>query len=48
MILISNDFWHNIKNYNFDPYNVIATNIAVLFMTASVLHGHIWGGGHLH
>ncbi len=48
MILISNDFWHNIKNYNFDPYNVIATNIAVLLMTASVLHGHIWGGGHLH
>ncbi len=29
---------------NFDPYNVllsIATNIAVLLMTASVLQGHI-------
>ncbi len=36
-ILISNDFWHKIKIYNFDPYNVllsIATNIAVLLMTA--------------
>ncbi len=44
MILISNDFWHNIKIYSFDPYNVllvIATNIAVLLMTASVLQGHI-------
>ncbi len=43
MILISNDFWHKIKMYNFDPYNVllvIATNIAVLRMTASVLQGH--------
>ncbi len=28
---------------NFDPYNVlaIATNIAVLFMTAFVLQGHM-------
>ncbi len=29
--------------YNFEPYNVllvIATNIAVLLMTASVLRGH--------
>ncbi len=44
MILISNDFWHEIKMYNFDPYNVllaIATNIAVLLMTASVLQGHV-------
>ncbi len=43
MILISNDFWHKIKIYNFDPYDVllsIATNIAVLLMTASVLQGH--------
>ncbi len=43
MILISNDFWHKIKMYNFDSYNVllsIATNIAVLLMTASVLQGH--------
>ncbi len=23
MILISNDFWHIIKIYNFDPYNVL-------------------------
>ncbi len=31
------------KMYNFDPYNVllsIATNIAVMLMTASVLQGH--------
>ncbi len=44
MILISNDFWHKIKMYNFEPYNVlliIATNIAVLLMTASVLQAHI-------
>ncbi len=41
MILISNDFWHKI---HFDPYNVllaIATNIAVLLMTASVLQSHV-------
>ncbi len=45
MILISNDFWHKRKIDNFDPYNVllaIATNIAVLLMTASVLQGHIY------
>ncbi len=45
MILISNDFWHKIKMYNFDPYNVLldsATNIAVLLMTAFVLQGHIY------
>ncbi len=39
MILISNDFWHKRKMYNFDSYNVllsIATNIAVLLMTAGV------------
>ncbi len=44
-ILISNDFWHKRKIYNFDPYNVllaIATNIPVLLMTASVLQGHIY------
>ncbi len=31
--------------YNFDPYNVllsIATNIAVLLMTVSVLQGHVY------
>jgi len=34
MILISNDFWHTIKMYNFDPYNVllaISTNIAAAY-----------------
>ncbi len=44
VILISNDFWHKIKMYNFDPYSVllaIATNISVLLPTASVLQGHI-------
>jgi len=43
MILISNDFCHKRKMYNFDPYNVllaITTNIPVLLMTASVLQGH--------
>ncbi len=41
--LISNDFWHKIFFYNFDPYNVslaIATNIPVLLMTAFMLQGH--------
>ncbi len=33
MILISNDFWHNIKMYNFDRYNV-------LLSIAFVLQGH--------
>ncbi len=44
MILISNDFWHKRKIYNFDPYNVllaIATNMPVLLMTAFVLQGHL-------
>jgi len=39
MILISNDFWHKIKNDNFEPYNVllvIATDIP-----GFVLQGHI-------
>ncbi len=43
MILISNEFWHKRKMYNFDPYNVflaITTNIPVLLMT--VLQGHIY------
>ncbi len=43
-ILYPNDFWHKIKNYNVDPYNVllaIATNIPVLLMTGFVLQGHI-------
>ncbi len=34
MILISNDFWHNRKMYNFDPYNVllaISTNITAAY-----------------
>ncbi len=38
--LYPNDFWHNIKIYNFDPYNVLLA-VAVLLMTASVLQGHI-------
>ncbi len=45
MILISNDFWHKIKMYNFEPYTVllaIVTNIAVLLMTAFVLQSHIY------
>ncbi len=45
MILISNDFCHKIKIYNFDSYDVllvIATNISVLLMTAFVLQGHIF------
>ncbi len=43
MILISKVFFcHIIKMYNFDPYNVLlATNIAVLLMTAFMLQGHI-------
>ncbi len=44
MILISNDFWHKRKMYNFDSYNVllaIATNIPQRLKTASVLQGHI-------
>ncbi len=52
MILISNDFRHKIKIYNFDPYNVllaIATNIPVLHMTAFVLQGsHIYDNKYLH
>ncbi len=43
-ILISNDFLHKRKIYNFDTYNVllyIATNIPVLRMTGFVLQGHI-------
>ncbi len=34
MILISNDFCHKIKMYNFEPYNVllaIATDIVIYF-----------------
>ncbi len=45
MILISNDFWHKIKMYNFDSHNVllaIATNIAVRLMTVFMLQGHIY------
>ncbi len=40
MILISNDFWHKIKMYNFDSYTVLlAISTNVLFMTAFVLQG---------
>ncbi len=42
MILISIDFWHKIKMYNFDSYTVLlAISTNVLFMTAFVLQGHI-------
>ncbi len=47
MILISNDFWHKIKMYNFDSYSVllaIATNIPVLFLCCRVTcrrHSHL-------
>ncbi len=44
LYLLSYDFWHKIKIYNFDPYKVfltIATNIPVLLMTGFVLQGHI-------
>ncbi len=36
-----NDFWHKIKIYNFDPYNVflaITTNILQRLKTGFVLH----------
>ncbi len=49
MILISNDFGHKIKKYNFDPYNIlltITTNIPVLLMTAFVLQSHNYGNLH--
>ncbi len=36
MILTSNDFWHKIKMYNFDPYNVFLA----IDMTVFVLQGH--------
>ncbi len=36
MILISNDFWHKIKMYNFDPYNVFLV-ISNIPQTAFVL-----------
>ncbi len=41
--LNTNDFWHTIKIYNFDPYNVflaIGTNIPQLLNTGFVLQGH--------
>ncbi len=38
MILISNDFWHKIKIYNFDPYNVYFAIAKIIFF---VLQGHI-------
>ncbi len=41
-----NDFWHKIKIYNFDPYNVLlviaSTNIAQRLKTAFVLQGHVY------
>ncbi len=44
LYLMSNDFWHKRKIYNFDPYNVllsIATNIPQRLKTGFVLQGHI-------
>ncbi len=41
MILISNDFWHKIKMYNFDPYNVFLV-ISNIPQTAFVLLRHIY------
>ncbi len=41
MILISNDFWHKIKMYNFDPYNVLLYKYTGAVMTAFVLQGHV-------
>ncbi len=44
MILISNDFWHKIKTYHFDPYNVllyIVINIPQRLKIGFVLQGHI-------
>ncbi len=41
----TNDFCHNRKIDNFDPYNLfldIATNITVLLMTGFVVQGHIF------
>ncbi len=41
MILISNDFWHKRKMYNFEPYSVllaIATNIPVLLIHSAYIH----------
>ncbi len=43
-VILTNDFCHKSKIYNFDPYNVslaIATNIPVLLMSGFV-HGHIY------
>ncbi len=40
-----NDFWHKIKMYDFDSYNVflaIATNIPQRLKTSFVLQGHIF------
>ncbi len=45
MNLISNDFGHKRKIYNFDPYNVllaIVTNIPQRLKTAFVVQGHIY------
>ncbi len=39
-----NDFWHKLKIYNFDPYNVflaIATNIPQRLKTSFVVQGHM-------
>ncbi len=46
-MIFTNDFWHKIKMYNFDPYNAmhiflaIAKNIPQRLETGFVLQGHI-------
>ncbi len=40
----ANDFWHKIKMYNFDPYNVllaIATNIPQRLKTGFVVQARV-------
>ncbi len=37
-----NDFWHKIKMYHFDPYNVLLAITTNTLMTAFVLQGHIY------
>ncbi len=44
LYLIYNDFWHKIKMYNFNPYNVllaIATNIPQRLKTGFVLQARV-------
>ncbi len=38
MILISNDFWHKRKIYNFEPYNVLLTIDSALWLAEYLKH----------